>query len=106
MSNIQQALVNAMRDIAKIGIAKSSTANTGQASYRFRGVEAAMNELSPILVNNGITVTPRYSDLQIIERAKAEGKATRFVTIKGSFTFATNNNRSGEHTSELQSPSN
>lgn len=88
MSQIQECLLGAMRDIAKIGIAKTSLADTGQAKYKFRGVEAAMNEMSPIMVNNGITVTPRYSDLNIMERAKAEGKATRFVTLKGTFTFS------------------
>lgn len=88
MSNIQAALNAAMRDIAKTGIAKLSRADLGGAKVNFRGVEAAMNEMSPILVNHGITVTPRYSDLTITERAKAEaGKATRFVTLKGAFTF-------------------
>jgi hypothetical protein len=89
-TNIHAALNAAMRDVAKIGIAKTKTADTGMAKYQFRGVEQAMNELSPILVNNGITVTPRYSDLTINERAKGDpkdGKATRFVTLKGSFIF-------------------
>jgi hypothetical protein len=85
---IQHALLGAMRDICKIGIGKTSQANTGAANYRFRGIDAAMNEMSPILVNNGITVTPKYSDLNIQERAKDGGKFTRFVTIKGAFTFA------------------
>lgn len=88
MTQIQTALLGAMRAIAKIGIGKTSQANTGAANYRFRGIDAAMNEMSPILVNNGITVTPRYSDLNVTERAKDGGKFTRFVTIKGSFTFA------------------
>lgn len=85
---IQTALLGAMRDICKIGIGKTSQANTGAANYRFRGIDAAMNEMSPILVRNGITVTPRYSELSVIERAKDGGKFTRFVTIKGAFTFA------------------
>lgn len=88
MTQIQTALLGAMRAISKIGIGKTSQANTGAANYRFRGIDAAMNEMSPILVNNGITVTPRYSELTIAERAKDGGKFTRFVTIKGSFTFA------------------
>lgn len=85
---IHEALIGAMRDIAKTGIAKLSKADAGGARYNFRGIDAAMNEMSPILVNNGITVTPRYSDLSIQERAKEGGKFTRFVTLKGSFTFA------------------
>jgi len=88
MTQIQTALLGAMRDICKIGIGKTSQANAGSASYRFRGIDAAMNEMSPILVNNGITVTPRYSELVIQERAKDAGKFSRFVTIKGAFTFA------------------
>lgn len=89
--NIQAALTAAMREISAKGIAKLGTANTGAANYRFRGVDQAMNEMSPILVNHGITVTPRYSDLTVAERVKGDpkdGKATRFVTLKGSFTFS------------------
>lgn len=89
MSKIQTALVAAMRDICKIGIAKTNSANLGGATVRFRGVEQAMNEMSPIMVNHGITVAATYSDLTVQERAKAEaGKATRFVTLKGAFKFS------------------
>lgn len=85
---IHTALIGAMRDICKVGIAKLSKADMGGTRYNFRGIDAAMNELSPILVNHGITVTPKYSDLTITERAKDGGKATRFCSVKGSFTFA------------------
>ncbi len=88
MSKIQTAINGAMRDIAKIGIGKTKTADTGMAKYKFRGIEDAMNEMSPIMVNHGITVCARYSELAITERDKGGGKATRFVTLKGSFTFA------------------
>lgn len=87
-NGIHAAMICAMRDICKIGIAKLGKADTGGAKYTFRGIDAAMNEMSPILVNNGITVTPSYSDLIVQERAKAEtGKFARFVTVKGTFTF-------------------
>lgn len=88
MSKIHTALIEAMREIAKIGIAKTSKADLGGARVNYRGIEAAMNEMSLILIKCGINVTPSYSDLSIMERAKGEGKATRFVTLKGSFTFA------------------
>lgn len=88
MSKIHSALIEAMREIAKTGIAKTSRADLGGAKVNYRGIEAAMNEMSQVLIRCGINVTPSYSDLQIIERAKGEGKATRFVTVKGSFTFA------------------
>lgn len=83
---IHAAIVAAMADIAKTGIAKASR-NKDQG-YNFRGIEDAMNELSPILTRNGITVTPTYSDLQIAERQSKSGGTLRFVTIKGAFTFS------------------
>lgn len=88
MSQIQTALNAAMRDICAIGIGKTQR-NEAQG-YHFRGVEQAMNEMSPILVKHGVTVTPSYSELVVTERVKGDpkdGKATRFVTVKGSFTF-------------------
>ena len=85
MSEIQTAIVGVMRDIASTGIAK--TQRNTQQGYNFRGIEAAMNELSPLLVKHGIMVTPSYSELSITERAKDGGKATRFCTIKGAFRF-------------------
>jgi ERF superfamily len=85
--SIHTALIGAMRDICKLGIGKTKRADAGVAKYNYRGIDDAMNEMSPILVNNGITVTPRYSDLVIQEREKDGGKFSRFVTIKGAFTF-------------------
>ncbi len=44
--------------------------------------------MSVILIKCGITVTPSYADLVLFERAKGEGKATRFATVRGAFIFA------------------
>lgn len=90
MKNIQQATLEAMREIAKTGIAKLKRADLGGAKVNYRGIEDAMNEMSVILIKCGITVTPDYSDLSVIERVKGDpkdAKATRFVTVKGTFTF-------------------
>lgn len=88
MTQIHNAVRGVMRDIAKTGIAKLK--KNMQQGYNFRGIEDAMNEMSPLLVNNGITVTPSYSELTVIDRVKgdpADAKATRFATVKGSFKF-------------------
>lgn len=80
-----------MADIAKTGIAKMSRANLGGSTVNFRGIEAAMNEMSGILIRHRITVTPRYSGLQIAERVKGDptdAKALRFAIVLGSFTFS------------------
>jgi hypothetical protein len=87
MSKIHAALIDAMREIAKTGIAKSLKASLGGATVNYRGIESAMNEMSVILIKCGISVTPSYSDLVLFERPKPDGKATRFATVKGSFTF-------------------
>lgn len=90
MSAIHKAIIAAMRDISKKGIAKLSKADLGGAKVNYRGIEAAMNEMSIVLIHAGISVTPKYSDLNIVDRAKEgqPGKFSRFVTLKGSFEFA------------------
>jgi hypothetical protein len=91
MSEIQKALNKAMAAVAKTGIAKLSRASLGGSTVNYRGIEAAMNVMSVILIECGITVTPSYSELTIQERIKGDpkdGKALRFVTVKGAFTFS------------------
>lgn len=87
-NKIQTALIGAMRDICSKGIGKNKQATGGGANYRFRGIDDAMNEMSPILVNHGITVTPRYSDLTMTRYEREGGKFSHCVTVKGSFTFS------------------
>ena len=87
---IHEAIRKAMEEIARTGIAKTHQASLGGASVRYRGIEDAMNEMSGVLIRHRITVTPRYSDLNISERVKgapADAKATRFATVRGTFTF-------------------
>ena len=90
-AGIQSALLEAMKQIAKTGIAKAHKAALGGATVNYRGIEDAMNAMSVILTDCGITVTPAYSDMHITERVKGDpkdGKAMRFATVKGRFTFA------------------
>lgn len=87
---IHEAIRKAMEEIARTGIAKTHQASLGGASVRYRGIEDAMNEMSGVLIRHRITVTPRYAELTIHERVKgdpADGKATRFATVRGTFTF-------------------
>lgn len=85
MTQIHAAIIGAMRMIAKTGIAKLSK-NKDQG-YNFRGIEAAMNEMSPILINNGITIVPSYTELVMYERESKSGGKLRFATVKGSYRF-------------------
>jgi hypothetical protein len=85
VSQIHDAKLAAMRDIATTGIAKLRK-NKDQG-YSFRGIEDAMNEMSPVLIRAGITVTPSYSELSITPSESKSGTKLRFATIKGSFKF-------------------
>lgn len=85
MTKIHKAILAVMADIATTGIGKTEK-NVAQG-FQFRGIERAMNALSPLLTKHGITVTPAYRDLQIETRAKEGGKGTRFVTLLGRFEF-------------------
>lgn len=85
--NIQQSILAAMREAAEKGISKRMQADLGGAKVRYRGIEDAMNEMCAVLVHCGITVAPEYSEITITERDKGGGKATRFATVKGVFTF-------------------
>ncbi len=85
MTAIHSAIMGAMADIAATGIAKLSK-NKDQG-YFFRGIEAAMNSLSPILIKHGIAISPSYSEFSIQERDSKSGGKLRFVTLKGTFKF-------------------
>ncbi len=89
---IHQAINEAMRDIARIGIGK--TQKNTQQGYHFRGIEQAMNELSPIMVNHGITVAPSFDGLTTEERKTEKGGTLRFATLRGTFQFFANDGSS------------
>ena len=62
MSKIQAAVLGVMKDIATTGIAKLQ--RNVQQGYTFRGIESAMNELSPLLVKEIFQIIRRLNRLQ------------------------------------------
>jgi hypothetical protein len=82
---IHQAILNVMEDIGKLGIDKSQ--RNQEQKYNFRGIESAMNRLSPLLLRHGIVVVPKYSDVQFHERPSKSGGIMRFAWVKGTFRF-------------------
>jgi hypothetical protein len=85
MPAIHAAILSAMSDISKTGIAKASK-NKDQ-NYQFRGIEAAMNEMSVILIRNGITIEPKYSDRTVVDHPTKSGGMMHFASVKGVFKF-------------------
>jgi len=82
---IYAALLTAMSEAAENGIAKL-TKNKDQGYY-FRGIEAAMNEMAPILIKNKIVVVPSYVEHVESARETKSGGTMKFVRVKGVFKF-------------------
>jgi len=82
---IHESILCVMEAIGKRGIAKMS--RNKEQGYDFRGIEAAMNQLAPIIREYGITISARYSDLQLSARPTKSGGEMRFAVLKGLFRF-------------------
>lgn len=80
---IYKAMQNVMHDICERGIGKDSK-NKDQG-FNFRGIEAAMNAIAPLLVNHGIVCVPRHGSPQRFDRITKSGGTLSFVNIVSEF---------------------
>ena len=80
------AAINAVQaDLCKQGISKDST-NTFD-NYKFRGIDAVYNALSPLLAKHGLCILPRILKRESVERETAKGGAIFYVTVEAEFDF-------------------
>jgi hypothetical protein len=78
--------INAVQaELAKSGISKDST-NTFD-NYKFRGIDAVYNALSPLLAKHGLCILPRILTRASVERETAKGGAIFYVTVEAEFDF-------------------
>jgi hypothetical protein len=63
------------------GIAKGSTYGTGSTSYRFRGVDAALNAFGPACRLHGVLVLPVKTDASYRDVKTSGGKPSRECTV-------------------------
>lgn len=78
--------INAVQaDLARSGIGKDST-NTFD-NYKFRGIDAVYNTLSPLLAKHGLCILPRMLTRHVDERTSAKGGALFYVTVEAEFDF-------------------
>lgn len=80
---IYAAMQGVMRDICETGIGKDSQ-NKDQG-FKFRGIEAAMNALAPLLVKHGIVCVPRHGSASRFDRLTKSGGTLSFVNIASEF---------------------
>lgn len=78
--------INAVQaDLAKAGISKDSE-NTFD-KYKFRGIDAVYNALSPLLAKHGLCILPRMLTRICEERTSQKGGALFYVTVEAEFDF-------------------
>lgn len=82
---VYQAINRVQADLAKSGISKDST-NTFD-NYKFRGIDAVYNHLSPLLAKHGLCILPRMLSRSCEERQSAKGGALFYVTVDAEFDF-------------------
>lgn len=80
---IYQAITNVMKDIG--AVSKDST--NGIDGYRYRGIDAVMNALSPALIKNGVVVIPQVLEMKREERVKKDGGGLLYSVVKVKYTF-------------------
>jgi hypothetical protein len=82
---VYQAINAVQAELAKSGISKDST-NTFD-NYKFRGIDAVYNALSPLLAKHGLCILPRILTRASVERETAKGGAIFYVTVEAEFDF-------------------
>jgi hypothetical protein len=82
---VYRAIAEVMADLSKIGIGKES--RNQQQGYQFRGIDAVLNALSPLLAKHGLVVLPRMTERTVTERHTAKGGVLFYVVVAAEFDF-------------------
>lgn len=82
---VYSAIAAVQGELAAHGISKDSE-NTFDR-YKFRGIDAVYNALSPLLAKHGLCVLPRIIERDCQERLSRKGDAMFYVTVTAEFDF-------------------
>lgn len=82
---VYKAIAGVMGDLSSTGIGKDS--KNQQQGFAYRGIDAVMNALAPLLVKHGLLILPRYTSRNVQERVNAKGTALFYVTVSGELAF-------------------
>ena len=72
-------------ELATIGISKDS--KNQQQGFKFRGIDAVLNALAPILAKHKLCILPRCLDRECVERQTKAGGTLFYVTVKVDYAF-------------------
>ena len=82
---VYRAIAAVMADLSRIGISKDG--RNQQQQYAFRGIDAVLNTLSPLLAKHGLVVVPRMTERTVTERHTAKGNVLFYVVVAAEFDF-------------------
>jgi len=83
--SVYKAIAAVMSDMSKIGLAKDK--KNAQQGFMYRGVDDAMNALSPLLSKHGLVILPRVTKREVTERQSKNGGALFYVSLDVEFDF-------------------
>lgn len=83
--SVYKAINAVQSDLCKQGISKDST-NTFD-NYKFRGIDAIYNALSPLLAKHGLCILPRIMHREVVEHTSQKGGILFYVTVDAEFDF-------------------
>ena len=83
--SVYKAINAVQTDLAKAGISKDSE-NTFDR-YKFRGIDAVYNALSPLLAKHGLCILPRVLSRSVVEHTSQKGGVLFYVTVEVEFDF-------------------
>lgn len=96
MRTVFKALSAVQKELSERGIAKGDT-NKHQ-NYKFRGIDAVLNALAPILAKHGVVLVPSVDESEIRTLQTNQGSAMNHCKVKMSFTFYDSEGDSITHT--------
>lgn len=80
------AMAAVQSTLAKVGIEKTVKKDAG-VKYAFRGIDAVMNVLAPILSENKLLIVPQILSRGCVERKTQNGAAMYVVTVEAEFSL-------------------
>jgi hypothetical protein len=83
--SVYQAIQAVMADLGKEGLSKTRT--NSQQGFKYRGVDDAMNALSPLLAKHNLVILPRVIKRETVERLSASNKPLFYTTLEVEYDF-------------------
>lgn len=82
---VHAALVRVMRDVMQVGKTEVNTEHPDK--FVFRGIDAVVNAVGPILRKHGVLCLPKLLNLSSRDVRTGDGGASREVTVTVRYTF-------------------